>query len=80
LIPEKIIVLSKANLLPFEVNKDQNVNEDLRLEYRYLDLRRTQMLSNIETRNKITNFIMNFFQKEKFLYIETPTFIKNTPE
>lgn len=79
--PTALTILSTSKELPFPVNQDQiQANEDLRLEYRYLDLRRPAMQQNLITRHRITKEIFSFFDKEDFLYIETPTFIKNTPE
>ncbi|HMT01348.1 MAG TPA: aspartate--tRNA ligase [Candidatus Absconditabacterales bacterium] len=79
--PTTLTVLSTSKELPFPINQDQTqANEDLRLEYRYLDLRRSAMQQNLITRHKITKEIFSFFDAENFLYIETPTFIKNTPE
>ncbi len=79
--PTEILVLSdSAEPLPFTVNHDNNAAEETRLEYRYLDLRRDVMKKNMQARHSLTMALMDFFDQEKFLYVETPTFIKNTPE
>ena len=66
--------------MPFSVDHENPVGEDLRLEYRYLDLRRKTMKENAVMRHKIVLETMNFFDKKEFLHLETPTFVKNTPE
>lgn len=76
----KAIVLNKSLTPPFEVDQDKEVGEDLRLKYRYLDLRRGRMHSNIERRYKMIKFIRDFMDKQNFLEIETPMLIKGTPE
>lgn len=78
--PSKIEVLASCKELPFSVDYENPVGEDIRLEYRYLDLRRKTMKENIIMRHKIYLETMNFFDQKDFLHLETPTFIKNTPE
>lgn len=78
--PTELHIFSKAWELPFSINHENPVSEDLRLEYRYLDLRRQTMQSNIQARHRITMEIMRYFDSQGFCYIETPTFVKNTPE
>ena len=78
--PTKISVFSTCKELPFSVDHENPVGEDLRLEYRYLDLRRKTMKENAVMRHKIVLETMNFFDKKEFLHLETPTFVKNTPE
>lgn len=73
-------ILSKAMTTPFEINDNINVNEDLRLKYRYLDLRRGEMQNAIIMRHKIAKITRDYFDKNDFIEIETPTFIKSTPE
>ena len=73
-------VLSEAQTTPFEVRDGLNVNEDLRLRYRYLDLRRPSMHEPIVMRSKIMQVIRNYFCDNHFTEIETPTLIKSTPE
>ncbi len=73
-------VLGKAETPPFEILDDTSVKEELRLKYRYLDLRRPTLQNNILMRHKVTKVTRDFFDKEGFLEIETPTLIKSTPE
>ncbi len=76
---ENIEILSKANILPFEL-ENENTNEDLRLKYRYLDLRRPKMQKNLEMRHKIIKFIRDYLDKKNFIEITTPILTKSTPE
>jgi aspartyl-tRNA synthetase len=78
--PSSIEVLSTCAELPFSVDHENAVGEDLRLEYRYLDLRRKTMKENVIMRHKLFLETMNFFDEKGFLHLETPTFMKNTPE
>ena len=78
--PSTIEVLSSCAELPFSIDHENAVWEDLRLEYRYLDLRRKTMKDNVIMRHKLFLETMNFFDQKGFLHLETPTFMKNTPE
>ncbi|MUT94502.1 MAG: aspartate--tRNA ligase [Subdoligranulum sp.] len=73
-------ILSEAQTTPFELRDEINVNDDLRLRYRYLDLRRPSMHEPIVLRSKIMQIIRNYFCENHFCEIETPTLIKSTPE
>ena len=73
-------ILSEAQTPPFEIRDDINVNDDLRLRYRYLDLRRPSMHEPIVLRSKIMQIIRSYFCDNHFTEIETPTLIKSTPE
>ncbi len=73
-------VLNKAKMLPILINKDEEVDEHLRLKYRYLDLRRETMRHNLELRHKTIKFIRDYLDNNKFLEIETPILFKTTPE
>lgn len=77
--PEAIEVLSTSKVLPFVLD-DENVSEDIRLKYRYLDLRREQMLSKLVMRHNIVQAIRAYLNKLDFLEVETPILIKTTPE
>ena len=77
---EKLEVLSKALPLPFEIDQDKEVAEEVRLKYRYLDLRRDRLKTNMIVRSQIVKTIRDFLDKENFLEIETPILIKGTPE
>ena len=72
-------VLSEAKTLPFVLD-DENVSEDVRLKYRYLDLRRENMLHNMTLRHKIVTAVRNYLNGEDFLEVETPILIKTSPE
>ena len=76
----KIEVLSKSEVLPFQIDEKTNANEDLRLKYRYLDLRSKAMHDHIILRSKFAFAVREFLTSKDFLEIETPTFIKSTPE
>lgn len=73
-------VLSKAQTPPFEIVDDTNTNEELRLKYRYLDLRRRPLLNNIMLRSKLAKTARDYFAENGFIEIETPMMIKSTPE
>jgi len=77
---QELEVLNTSTTPPFEIDQDKDINEELRLKYRYLDLRRTRLSGNIVLRHQITKFIRDFFDKEDFIEIETPILIKGTPE
>ncbi|QSH95159.1 aspartate--tRNA ligase [Treponema phagedenis] len=76
----KLEVLSKSEVLPFQIDEKTNANEDLRLRYRYLDLRSESMQKHIILRSRVSFAVREFFTNHGFLEIETPTFIKSTPE
>ena len=74
-------VLSKAKTLPIPVDDDgYQISEELRLKYRYLDLRRNRLQRNLKLRHQIFNFIRDFLSKRNFIEIETPILSKSTPE
>ncbi len=77
--PENIEILSRAIALPFVLD-DESVSEEVRLKYRYLDIRREKMLSNLTLRHKIVAAIRNYLNENDFLEIETPNLTKATPE
>ena len=85
-VARTLVVLSKSAVLPFmidEVQKDGTPvipNEDLRLKYRYLDLRREQMQHHLALRHKVALSVRNYLASHGFYELETPTFIKSTPE
>jgi len=79
----EIKILNKSKTPPFEIwwGQDEiNVNEESRLEYRYLDLRTERMKKNIQARHQIIKTIRDFLDKENFIEVETPELIKGTPE
>ena len=73
-------ILSKAKTPPFEIANKSNVKEELRLKYRYLDLRRGELMDNIIMRDKITKVIRKFYDENGFIEIDTPILIRSTPE
>ncbi len=73
-------VLNEARTTPFYINEDVEVDEALRLKYRYLDLRRPAMQKNIILRHQVVNLIRDYMNDHGFLEIETPILIKTTPE
>ena len=76
-------VLNMAEVLPFPVDDPEiasKVNEELRLQYRYLDLRRPEMARNLKIRSKVAIAIRSFMDDQGFLEVETPTLFKSTPE
>ena len=77
--PESVEILYEAKVLPFVLD-DNNVSEDIRLKYRYLDLRREPMLSKLVMRHNIVQAIRNYMNNLDFLEVETPILIKTTPE
>ncbi|MFH2145921.1 MAG: aspartate--tRNA ligase [Candidatus Omnitrophota bacterium] len=80
LVCESLEILNAAAALPFEINDDKEVNEDLRLSYRYLDLRRPGMKKNLILRSKVFKIMRDFLDEKGFLEIETPILTKSTPE
>lgn len=77
---DKIEVLNKSKALPFQIEDETNVAEDIRLKYRYLDLRRPEMQETFMLRHKTTKLIRDYLDEETFLEIETPMLTKSTPE
>jgi aspartyl-tRNA synthetase len=79
LIVSNLIILNKSKTPPFKIN-DLEINEDQRLQYRYLDIRSENMQRNLRFRSKLINLIRDFFNSENFIDIETPILTKTTPE
>jgi aspartyl-tRNA synthetase len=79
LVPEKLVVLNRAGVLPFPID-GETPNEDLRLSYRYIDLRRSQMSRNLRLRHRVTKAARDFLDEQGFVEIETPILSKSTPE
>lgn len=77
---DKLSVLGKAETPPFEIVENSNCNEELRLKYRYLDLRRPDLMNNILFRHKVAKTARDYFDENGFIEIETPMLIKSTPE
>lgn len=79
-VAEKLEIINPSQVLPFEIDDQKEVNEELRLNFRYLDLRRPKLQKNIMRRHQIIKFIRDYFDQKGFIEIETPILIKGTPE
>ena len=75
-----LVVLNRAKTPPFYINKEEKIDEALRMRYRYLDLRRPSMQYNLVLRHNVVRFIRNFLSDHGFVEIETPILFKTTPE
>ena len=73
-------IINKAELPPFEIIDDVDANEELKLRYRYLDLRRHSLQRNFIVRNQVYQIIHRYFEQNDFLEVETPVLVKSTPE
>ena len=80
ILAEELRILSTAKTPPFEIVEDSNVNEELRLKYRYLDLRRPDLNRNILLRSRTYKVVRDYFAEQGFIEIETPVLMKSTPE
>ena len=77
---ENLVVLNKSEVPPFTIEDDTDGGEELRMKYRYLDLRRMPLRKNLELRHRLSIAVRNYLDKEGFFEIETPYLIKSTPE
>lgn len=77
---DKLIILNQSETPPFQIEDNIDVNEDLRLKYRYLDLRRREMQKNLLLRHKMYQLTRKYFDSIGFVEIETPILMKSTPE
>lgn len=80
IVAEELRILSKAETTPFEIDDGKEVGDQIRLKYRYLDLRRPSMQRNLMLRHRVTQIARNYFDEHGFLEIETPMLTKSTPE
>lgn len=80
IVATSLKVLNKSETPPIYIKDDDNVSEELRLKYRYLDLRKPSMQQKLMTRSKIANIVRNYLSSNNFFEIETPFLIKPTPE
>ncbi len=80
LLVKELVILNRANTPPFEIEDDTNASEELRLKYRYLDLRRPALQKILMLRHKAANITRNYLSDHNFLEIETPILTKSTPE
>lgn len=76
----KLDIYSIADMIPFKPNEEKEISEDIRLKYRFLDLRSKRMQKNIILRSKALKAVRDFFHNEEFVEIETPILAKSTPE
>lgn len=79
-VAQDLKILSQSEPLPFRIDEHQQAGEEVRLKYRYLDLRRPEMIARMRTRSKITSIMRDFLSHQGFLDIETPFLTKSTPE
>jgi aspartyl-tRNA synthetase len=79
IVASSLTIVNKAEVLPFQLDKELS-NEDLRMKYRYLDLRRPRMTKNLRTRHRVTKSARDFLDENGFCEIETPILSKSTPE
>ncbi|MDR0289619.1 MAG: aspartate--tRNA ligase [Treponema sp.] len=80
IVASKIAILNRCEVLPFQVDEETNAGEDLRLKYRYLDLRSAAMQNRIRLRSDVTFAVREWMTSNSFYEIETPTLIRSTPE
>ncbi len=81
ILMKELVVLNTAETPPFEIDKDtKGINEELRLKYRYLDLRSERMLKNLILRDKVETFFREYLHAKNFIEVETPNLTKGTPE
>jgi aspartyl-tRNA synthetase len=79
-LAEELTILNESKTSPFEISSRQGISEDVRLKYRYLDLRRSGLQENLILRHRIVQTTRNYFNQKKFIEIETPFLTKSTPE
>ncbi len=80
IIADDLVIYSEAETPPIYIKDDDNVDDNLRLKYRYLDLRKKKMQDNLAFRAKLTNVTRDYFAEQGFTEVETPMLIKSTPE
>jgi aspartyl-tRNA synthetase len=79
IVATTLVIVNKADVLPFQLDKELS-NEDLRMKYRYLDIRRPRMTRNLRTRHRVTKAARDFLDEQGYCEIETPILSKSTPE
>ena len=80
ILATELVILNRAEALPFEILEDLDVSEDVRLKYRYLDLRRNRVFNTLTLRHRYYQAARSFLNKENFIECETPILTKSTPE
>ncbi|HOY97672.1 MAG TPA: OB-fold nucleic acid binding domain-containing protein, partial [Catalimonadaceae bacterium] len=78
--PTDIIVLNQAALPPFLIEDETDGGDDLRMKYRYLDIRRNPVRKNLELRHRVNQVVRRYLDSQNFIDVETPVLIKSTPE
>ncbi len=79
-VARSVVVLNSAKALPFMISKEEDVDENMRLKYRYLDLRHERMMKNLVLRHEVVLFMRNYLSQRGFIEVETPALFKTTPE
>ena len=77
---DQLEILNPCDVLPFQINSEETLSENIRLKYRYLDLRRPQMARNLKMRHRMIMSIRNYMDEKGFLDVDTPVLTKSTPE
>jgi len=80
ILVDKLTVFSRSNILPFNVNEEEDVDEYTRLRYRFLDLRRPRLQKNIELRHRVSQIVRKYLSDSGFWEVETPMLTRSTPE
>jgi len=80
ILAKELEILNPSKTPPFELDETSGVNEEVRLKYRYLDLRSVRMLKNLMLRDAVVDFLRDFLHEEDFIEVETPCLTKGTPE
>lgn len=80
IIVEKIVILNPSEIPPFTIEENTDGGDELRMKYRYLDLRRSNVKANFELRHRMASAVRNYLDSQNFIEVETPVLIKSTPE
>ncbi|MDH6354879.1 aspartyl-tRNA synthetase [Dysgonomonas sp. PH5-45] len=80
IVPSKVVILNKSEVPPFTIEDETDGGDDIRMKYRYLDLRRNTVRRNLELRHKIAFETRSYLDKQNFLEVETPVLVGSTPE
>lgn len=79
-LAQDVLVLNRAEPMPFRIDEYQDIGEDIRLKYRYLDLRRPEMAERMKFRGQVNHAVRNYLNERGFIEVETPVLTKSTPE